>query len=94
MDYMEIQALLEQHQKSDLALVRAQGGSNDIHYARMTGYLAATVISMMRDLPEHSQQYHKKIIELSIDRNEKEAIVARLKDEDIGRIFDPAGVLR
>lgn len=83
MTYEEIRALLEQHQKSDLALVKAQGGSNDIHYARMTGYLMSTVASMMRDLPEHSQQYHRELFQISIDRNEKEAIIAGLKGNTV-----------
>jgi hypothetical protein len=93
MDYMEIRALLEQHQKSDLALVRAQGGNNDIHYARMSGFLSATVAGMMRDLPADRQRFHRELLEIAIDRNEKETVVANLKGNDIERIIDPLEAL-
>ncbi len=83
MTYEEIRALLEQHQKSDLALVRAQGGSNDIHYARMSGFLSATVAGMMRDLPKDRQRFHRELLEIAIDRNEKETIVAGLKSNTV-----------
>jgi hypothetical protein len=80
MNYMEIRNLLERHQNSDLELVLAQGGKNDIHYARMTGFLMSTVVSMMRDLPEDRQTFHREIIEQAALHNQKAATMARLKE--------------
>ncbi len=83
MTYLEIRALLEQHQNSDLALVRAQAAGNDIHYARMSGFLSATVASMMRDLPEDRQRYHRELIEQATVRNQREALLATLKGDSV-----------
>ena len=94
MNYGEIIDLIERYKKANRELCDVDGSGQGTHYAICTGYFSALASSMLADLPERRREFYRQMIEEAVREIENRTLMRRIRDSDIERIFDPAGVLK
>ena len=94
MTHSETFELIERYKTANQKLCDVDGSGQNTHYAVCTGYFSALASNMLADLPEQRQEFYRQMIEDALRDIENRSLMRRIRDSDIQRIFDPAGVLK
>ena len=94
MNYRETIDLVERYKTANRELCDVDGTGQDTHYAVCTGYFSALASSILADLPAKRQEFYRQMIEDAVKTIENRTLMRRIRDSDVQRSFDPAGVLR
>ena len=94
MTHSETFELIERYKTANRELCEVDGSGQNTHYAVCTGYFSALASNMLADLPEQRQEFYRQMIEDALRDIENRSLMRRIRDSDIQRIFDPAGVLK
>ena len=94
MNYRETIDLIESYKTANESLCEADGSGRGTHYAVCTGYFSALASSMLADLPAKRQEFYRQMIEDAVKSIENQTLMRRIRDSDVQRIFDPAGVMK
>ena len=94
MNYSETIELIERYKTANQQLCDVDGSGRGTHYAVCTGYFSALASSMLADLPAKRQEFYRQMIEDAVKSIENRTLMRRIRDSDVQRIFDPAGVMK
>ena len=94
MNYRETIDLIERYKTANRELCDVDGSGQNTHYAVCTGYFSALASSMLADLPAKRQEFYRQMIEDAVKSIENQTLMRRIRDSDVQRIFDPAGVMK
>jgi len=94
MNYSETISLIERYKTANRELCDVDGSGQNTHYAVCTGYFSALASNMLADLPEKRQEFYRHMIEEAVTTIENQTLMRRIRDSDVQRIFDPAGVMK
>ena len=94
MNYRETIDLVERYKTANRELCDVDGTGQDTHYAVCTGYFSALASSILADLPAKRQEFYRQMIEDAVKSIENQTLMRRIRDSDVQRIFDPAGVMK
>ena len=94
MNYSETIKLIESYKTANRELCDVDCSGQSTHYAVCTGYFSALASSMLADLPAKRQEFYRQMIEDAVKSIENQTLMRRIRDSDVQRIFDPAGVMK